>query len=121
VNNANDSWGPGENCAFAVQNGQQVPRLQVLAAGNGEIELPGNILNDGPWCPDGQYARRFDADLLRIRRVRVKLRVQVALASLRGPAGVLFTRGGTANSGERYVPDQQISFDVTPRNLNLGR
>jgi len=121
VNNPTDSWGAGENCAFVVQNGQQVPRLPVLAAGNGQVELTANILNDGPWCPDDQYARRFDADLLRIRRVRIKLRVQAALASLRGPAGVLFTRGGTANSGERYVPDQQISFDVTPRNLNLGR
>jgi prepilin-type N-terminal cleavage/methylation domain-containing protein len=121
VNNPSDSWGAGENCAFVVQNGAQVPRMAVLAAGTSQVELPGNLLKDGPWCPDDQYARRFDADLLRIRRVRVRLRVQVALASLRGPAGVLFTRGGTANSGERYVPDQQISFDVTPRNLNLGR
>ena len=23
--------------------------------------------------------------------------------------------------GERYVPDQEIKFDVTPRNLNFGR
>jgi hypothetical protein len=104
-----------------VQNGQQVSRLPALAAGNGQIELTTAMLTDGPWCPDDTRPNRFDVDLLRIRRVRVKLRVQVAPASMRGPAGVLFTRGGTANAGERYVPDQEVSFDVTPRNLNLGR
>jgi len=76
---------------------------------------------DGPWCPDATFSNRFDADLLRIRRVRVNLRVQVAPSSLRGPAGLLFTRGGTANAAERYVPDQEVSFDITPRNMNLGR
>jgi hypothetical protein len=30
-------------------------------------------------------------------------------------------KGGTANAGERYVPDQEVQFDITPRNLNLGR
>ena len=120
VNNTNDSWGAGENCAFMVQNGQHVPRLGALAAANTQIELPAAMLSDGPWCPDGTSTRRFDADVLRIRRVRIKLRVQVAPASMRGPTGVLFTRGGTAR-GDRFVPDQEISFDVTPRNLNLGR
>jgi len=53
--------------------------------------------------------------------VRVNIRVQAALAALRGPAGVLFTRGGTSSSVERFVPDQEIRFDIAPRNLNLGR
>jgi hypothetical protein len=121
VDNTRDTWPAGENCAFMVQNGQQVSRLPALAAGNGQMELTSAMLTDGPWCPDDTRPNRFDVDLLRIRRVRVKLRVQVAPASMRGPAGVLFTRGGTANAGERYVPDQEVSFDVTPRNLNLGR
>jgi hypothetical protein len=95
--------------------------LQTLAAGNGQVLLPPNILADGPWCPDDQHTNRFDADLLRVRRIRVKLRVQVGLDSLRGPAGVLFTHGGTSTGGQRFVPDQEISFDVTPRNMNLGR
>ena len=63
---------------------------------------------------------RYDADLLRVRRVRVKLRVQ-APPELRGPAGTLFRYGGTSSAGQHFVPDQEISFDVTPRNLNLGR
>ena len=71
----------------------------------------------GPWRPDNASPGRYDADLLRVRRVRVTLRVQTANASYRGPAGALFARGGTSNGGERYVPDQEITFDVAPRNL----
>ncbi|MBI1873146.1 MAG: hypothetical protein HYS05_04550, partial [Acidobacteria bacterium] len=47
--------------------------------------------------------------------------VQASEKSLRGPAGTLFARAGTTTSGERYLPDQEVQFDVTPRNLNLGR
>lgn len=53
------------------------------------------------------------------RRVRVALRVEAAPASLRGPAGALFTRAGTSTSAERYVPDREIRFDVFPRNLDV--
>jgi hypothetical protein len=77
------------------------------------------LLTDGPWCPDATARNRFDADLLRIRRVRFSLRVQTALESLRGPASVLFTRGGLARTASRYVPDLEIQLDVSPRNLNL--
>jgi hypothetical protein len=114
----------GENCAFQVVNGVQVPRLDTLAGGLGQVELTEPQLKDGPWCPGESaedYPNRFDADLLRIRRVRVTMRVQAALASLRGPAGVLFQHGGTATSPERLVPDQEIQFSVTPRNMTLGR
>jgi hypothetical protein len=54
------------------------------------------------------------------RRVHVTLRVEAAPASLRGPAGPLFTRAGTSTSPERFVPDREIRFDVTPRNLEAG-
>ena len=122
VNNAGDTWGAGENCTFVVQNGLQVPRLATLAAGVGQVKLdPASFSDATPMCPDGDKANRFDADLLRIRRVRVILRVQAALASLRGPAGTFFIRGGTSNSPERWVPDQEVRFDITPRNMNLGR
>ena len=121
VNNAADSWPAGENCTFMVSNGQTISRLPVLAANEGQVLLTQAQLQDGPWCPDAAREDRFDADLLRIRKVRVVLRVQAALASLRGPAGVLFAKGGTSTSSTRYVPDQEIKFDITPRNLNLGR
>jgi len=111
----------GENCAFTVAGGVQVPRLPTLAATTGEVELTEAMLTDGPWCPDPTFDNRFDADLFRIRRVVVTLRVQAAVAALRGPAGLLFTRGGTSTSSQRYVPDQEIKFSVTPRNMTLGR
>jgi len=112
----------GENCTFQVVGGQQVPRLAVLGGGGiGQVELTQAELTDGPWCPDADKANRYDADLLRVRRVRATIRVQAALESLRGPASALFLKGGTATAGTRWVPDQEISFDVTPRNLNLGR
>jgi hypothetical protein len=115
------SWPKGENCTFTVAGGAHVPRLATLGTGVGQVKLTSAMLTDGPWCPDGSIQDRFDADLLRIRRVRVRLRVQSAVEAFRGPAGALFTRGGTSTSAERYLPDQQVAFDVTPRNLNLGR
>jgi prepilin-type N-terminal cleavage/methylation domain-containing protein len=115
-------WPAGENCAFQVVGGQQEPRLAVLGAGGlGQVELTKDMLTDGPWCSDAAKPNRFDADLLRVRRVRATMRVQAALASMRGPAGALFMKGGTAQAGTRFIPDQEVSFDVTPRNLNLGR
>ncbi len=89
---------------------------------NGPLaRLTSTQLPNGPWCPDGSIGNRFDADLLRIRKVRVTLRVQVGAKSMRGPTGTFFLRGGTASGGERYIHDQEISFEVTPRNLNFGR
>lgn len=113
-------WPAGENCAFAVEDGQHASRLPVLQEGVGQVRLSADELTDGPWCPGAEAPNRFDADLLRIRRVRVTLRVQVASESLRG-TGALFARPGTSLGGERYVPDQEIRFDIAPRNLNLGR
>jgi len=114
----------GENCAFKVVNGVQVPRMDTLTGTSGQVELTQSMLTDGPWCPgasSADYPNRFDADLLRVRRVKVTLRVQAALATLRGPAGVLFTHGGSSSGGQRFVPDQEVSFSVTPRNMTLGR
>jgi hypothetical protein len=125
VNVASDNWGAGENCLFMVSGGAHVPRTEMatpLGAVNGPlVKLSSTAFTDGPWCPDDSIANRFDADLLRIKKVRVTLRVQVGMKSLRGPTGTFFLRGGTASGGERYIPDQEISFEVTPRNLNFGR
>jgi hypothetical protein len=114
----------GENCTFAVAaNGKRVPRLSVLGASNPPrlVTLTEADLTDGPWCPDTVSSDRFDADLLRIRSVAVTIRLQAALDALRGPAGTLFFNAGTATSASRWVPDQEVRFEVAPRNLNLGR
>ena len=113
----------GENCTFTIDGtGLRMPRLAVLGGGNPTlVKLTPAQLTDGPWCPDETNPNRWDADLLRIRKVAVTLRVETAAKALRGPAGVLFTHGGTSRRGSRWVPDQEIRFQVTPRNLNLGR
>jgi hypothetical protein len=112
----------GDNCVFAG-NGTPIPSsvLPVLGAGTSLVPLSAATLTDGPWCPDAVNPNRFDADLLRIRRIAVTLRVESAAAALRGPAGPLFARAGTSTSGRRLVPDREIRFDVSPRNLNLER
>ncbi|MGE5360205.1 MAG: PilW family protein [Bacteroidales bacterium] len=112
----------GENCVFQVTGGQHAPRLVDLGpADGGLVKLTAATLTDGPWCPGPASPGRFDADLLRIRRVEVRLRVQAGLKQLRGPAGFLFAKAGYARGGEMFVPDQELRFDVAPRNLNLGR
>ncbi len=114
----------GENCVFQIDfdSGQQVPRLPVLGDGsNTLVRLLAGDLTDGPWCPDSTAANRWDADLLRIRRIAVTVRVEAAIDALRGPAGILFARPGTSRGGPGWVPDQEIRFQVSPRNLNRDR
>jgi prepilin-type N-terminal cleavage/methylation domain-containing protein len=118
-----DSWPAGENCTFRVDaaTGQHVSRLATLGGPGTLTALTAAELSDGPWCPDATNVNRYDADLHRVRQIRVSFRVQTGVAVLRGPAGVLFNRAGTGRLSTRLVPDQAVQFDVTPRNLNLGR
>ena len=98
------------------------PRLPVLAADEGSLApLTAAILTDGPMCGGG--TNQFDADLLRIRKVRVTMRMQVADPTLRGTDTTLWKNPskGRTSGGERYVPDYSLSFEVSPRNLNLVR
>ena len=111
-----DVWGAGENCVFAISSGVQIPRLDWLAS-DGLVPLTAAQLTDGPWCPDSATPGRYDADLLRIRKIRITLRVQASDPSLRGMAGRFFRRSGTSLGGQRFVPDHEIRFDITPRNL----
>jgi len=119
-------WAAGENCTTTVLAGQHEPRLAALGApGSSLLRLTASDLTDGPWCPDAASSNRYDADLLRVRAIRVTLRVQTGNPQLRGALGagedVLFARPGTSQGGYRLVPDQAIRFDVSPRNLNVGR
>jgi hypothetical protein len=82
-------------------------------------------LTDGPWCPDAANSNKYDADLLRIRKIRVTLRLQSGNDSLRAAVTegqtALFTNAGTSKNKARTVRDQTVRFDVSPRNMNLGR
>jgi hypothetical protein len=123
VDVASDSWPAGENCAFSVDSATllHVSRLAKLGDPGTLTALTATQLADGPWCPDDTNLNRYDADLHRVRQIRVSFRVQTGVAVLRGPAGVLFNRAGMGSISTRLVPDQAVQFDVTPRNLNLGR
>jgi len=115
--------GLADNCIFTFGGAPTPsPRLADLGPSTSAlVQLTAAQLTDGPWCPSDTNVNRYDADLLRIRKIGVTLRVQAALAALRGPASALFTHGGTSNGGSKWVPDQEIRFMVSPRNLNLGR
>ncbi len=133
VDTAGDAWGPGENCTFQVVGGAHVSRMADLrgsGGGEGLVPLPYSMFTDGPWCPDStngagvQLPGRFDADLLRIRLVRVVIRVQAGSDLVRGvdgPTTDLFATPGRARSGHALVPDLELRFDVVPRNVNARR
>lgn len=110
------------NCIFDVVGGKHVAKATMPSLGTGPlVKLPKAKLTDGPWCPDGTIGNRFDADLLRIRKVKVTMRVQVGQKSMRGTDTALFLRPGYARAAERFIPDHEIAFEVSPRNLNFGR
>lgn len=112
---------PGENCLFSYVEGIHVSRLSALAADEGSLTtLRESQLADGPWCPDSLHPLRFDADLLRVRRVSLRLRVESALDALRGQAASLFARPGTNQDVRRSLPDVEASLSVSPLNLLLS-
>lgn len=78
------------------------PRPLLAALGGVSLsELSAADLTDGPFC--GNAPNRFDADLLRVRRVRVALQIV------------------PVSSAARQLSTFELSFDVTPHNLNVAR
>jgi hypothetical protein len=116
VDDERDSWGAGENCVIAVSDGTQIPRLPELGDARAPLApLSAQSLADGPWCPDASAAARFDADLLRVRKVRIGLRAEAWSDSMRGRDPVRFLRPGTASGATRSVPDERTTFEVLLR------
>jgi len=87
----------------------------VTPAGAPHVRLELDGFRDGPWCGDG--GNRFDADLLRIRRVRAVVRLAATSTAARG-TGDRFAAPGSALSALRLVPDMEVVVDVAPANLN---
>jgi prepilin-type N-terminal cleavage/methylation domain-containing protein len=105
----------GDNCVIDVLG---APKLPVLPADRGTlVELTLPMLSDGPWCGAPPY--RYDADLLRVRSVRVRLRVQAESMAVRGVDSVRFTHPGTARGAAAEAPDLELTLDVWPRNLRV--
>lgn len=113
-----DAWGAGENCVIGFDtDGNRVPRLARLGPAGQLVKLTPAMLSDGPWCAGNGGRFDFDADLLRIRRVDLRLRVEVPSAGLRGPAGYLFRRAGHSRQPGGWVPDGEFRLSIVPRNL----
>jgi hypothetical protein len=85
------------NCLFDA-GGTAVSGLGMLPIVEGGLAaLPIAMFGDGPWC--GGPDLRFDADLLRVRRLRITIQAD-------------------AVSGRRARVS--TTFDVAPRNLGVG-
>jgi hypothetical protein len=121
VDDPGDGWPAGENCVFGMQDGRQVSRLPVLDGGAGLVALGPELLSDGPWCPDESAPNRVDADLFRVRAVRIVIGLEAASPGVRGANARLFAHPGTAVAASRWVADRQVTIDVVPRALHLGR
>jgi hypothetical protein len=95
---------PGDETCITLADGR--PRLGAWAVpGSPPMRLDVARLSDGPWC--GTPPFRFDADLFRVRRVRVRLRLEPDSTAVRGrhPA--------------RDVRDVDVVIDVAPPALRV--
>jgi hypothetical protein len=105
------------NCLYDA-TGAPLGGMSILSPAGGTLaNLPLGAFTDGPWCGSG--SNRFDADLLRVRMIRVTLRVQVANATMRGRTADFLVPG--LNRGAHSIPDYTMRFDVTPANMGSGR
>jgi type II secretory pathway pseudopilin PulG len=118
-----DDWPAGENCTFVATGGTQQSRMPTLTPGGSAdlVVLPTAALTDGPWCPDGAAQNRYDADLLRVRAVRVTIRAEAASAAVRGADVRRFLHPGSSRDRSGVAADQVVVLDVVPRALQAGR
>jgi hypothetical protein len=108
----------GANCLYDAMH--NLLAADTLPANEGSLTiLKPEQFRDGPWCGGGDT--EFDADLLRVRKVRVTMRMQASDPSVRGANPALFLNPGRATQSMTMVPDYVVRFDVSPRNLNLIR
>jgi hypothetical protein len=110
----------GTNCVMAAG----VPRLATLAATTGSlVRLNPSIFTDKApdMCGADGSTNQFDPDLLRIRKVTVLLRVQASDPTMRGTDARFFRKPGVGAGADGWMPDYEIRFEVSPRNLNLVR
>jgi len=89
----------------------------IAAPGEADVPLQLDEFRDGPWCGSG--GNIFDADLLRIRRVRVVVRLRAANPVARGSSPD-YVDAGRASTAMSLVPDLEVISDVTPRALTAA-
>ena len=103
------------NCLYDAAGTYQSALMPALAGVAGLVEMTGPMLIDGPWCGSG--GTRFDADLLRVRRIRITVRLQASDPAVRGSDRQRFANPGSAKRETSMVPDVTVTIDATPRNL----
>lgn len=86
----------------------------AVPSGGPHVPIPTAELADGPFCGSGPLA--YDVDLLRIRTVRVRLRLDTGADALRGTDPAFFARPGQARDG-RVIHDVEVALDVALRNV----
>lgn len=106
----------GQTTCVAEEDGS--PRLPLLGPVPAPlVELSAGALSDGPWC--GAEPWLYDADLLRVRAIRMAMRLQAASPMVRG-VGPLFASPGTSRRPGALVPDVTLDLLVAPRALAGG-
>jgi hypothetical protein len=103
-----------ENCLYDAAG---APRPMPVLAGAVVTLAPlaTGLFGDGPWCGTGPTP--FDADLLRIRAVRVSARLQATNPALRGSDGRWFRVPGTLVDATLAVHDVRVNTTAAPANL----
>lgn len=113
-------WPATPGAATCAVTADGSPRLGLLGPVPGPpVELALTQFTDGPWCGAGPW--RYDADLLRVRAVRLAWRLQAAAAAVRGPSLAWFAMPGLARHPTQEVRDVEgETFTVLP-NLAWGQ
>jgi hypothetical protein len=109
--------GGESNCLYASDGSFLSALMPVIGIPGRLVELSPAMLTDGPWC--GAGGTRFDADLLRVRRVRVSVRLQAGDAGVRGTDPAHFANPGRAPHAPLLVRDAIVEIEVAPRNLGF--
>jgi hypothetical protein len=107
-------WPDGEHCLAARDAIGPRSRLDPWGGSEAMVEVRPADLLDGPWCPTPSARDAYDADVFRVRRVDIILRLEALAARSRGSSGRFFARPGHA-AATQWVPDQEVVLTVTRR------
>lgn len=99
------------NCLYAGDGTYLHP---VMGSAVPQVLIDLAELADGPFCGVGPLA--FDVDLLRIRTVRVRVRLDTGSDALRGTDPRFFARPGRARDS-RVIHDVDVTFAISLRNV----
>jgi prepilin-type N-terminal cleavage/methylation domain-containing protein len=98
-----------EHTTYGLRAGRDgTTRLVRITAGGAEQPVVDHVI-------DLEIGTDSNPDLIRVRRVDLRLRVEAASDALRGPAGPFFRRSGTATHGASWIRDIELQVAVALR------